>query len=105
MYLYWNLGSVKVSILLSKHMSLSLPPLFCVQNKESTLLMNQMNIHRGVCLHNGIVHKDKDEWTVDGCTECTCQVGVITLGGMQLFSNPASSKLCENQAVAPQPLL
>uniref|UniRef100_A0A674BDP3 Thrombospondin-1 n=1 Tax=Salmo trutta TaxID=8032 RepID=A0A674BDP3_SALTR len=42
-------------------------------NKESTLLMNQMNIHRGVCLHNGIVHKDKDEWTVDGCTECTCQ--------------------------------
>uniref|UniRef100_A0A674BCN0 Thrombospondin-1 n=1 Tax=Salmo trutta TaxID=8032 RepID=A0A674BCN0_SALTR len=61
------------SILLSKHMSLFLPPLFCVQNKESTLLMNQMNIHRGVCLHNGIVHKDKDEWTVDGCTECTCQ--------------------------------
>uniref|UniRef100_A0A8C7GP32 Thrombospondin-1 n=1 Tax=Oncorhynchus kisutch TaxID=8019 RepID=A0A8C7GP32_ONCKI len=49
------------------------PPLFCVQNKESTLLMNQMRIHRGVCLHNGIVHKDKDEWTVDGCTECTCQ--------------------------------
>uniref|UniRef100_A0A8C7QX43 Thrombospondin-1 n=1 Tax=Oncorhynchus mykiss TaxID=8022 RepID=A0A8C7QX43_ONCMY len=30
-------------------------------------------IHSGVCLHNGIVHKDKDEWTVDGCTECTCQ--------------------------------
>uniref|UniRef100_A0A8C8EW73 Thrombospondin-1 n=1 Tax=Oncorhynchus tshawytscha TaxID=74940 RepID=A0A8C8EW73_ONCTS len=63
----------KVSILLSRHVSLSLPPLFCVQNKESTLLMNQMRIHRGVCLHNGIVHKDKDEWTVDGCTECTCQ--------------------------------
>uniref|UniRef100_A0A8C7QTT4 Thrombospondin-1 n=1 Tax=Oncorhynchus mykiss TaxID=8022 RepID=A0A8C7QTT4_ONCMY len=32
-----------------------------------------MRIHSGVCLHNGIVHKDKDEWTVDGCTECTCQ--------------------------------
>uniref|UniRef100_A0A8C8D3J5 Thrombospondin-1 n=1 Tax=Oncorhynchus tshawytscha TaxID=74940 RepID=A0A8C8D3J5_ONCTS len=43
------------------------------RNKESTLLMNQMNIHSGVCLHNGIVHKDKDEWTVDDCTECTCQ--------------------------------
>uniref|UniRef100_A0A8C7VS93 Thrombospondin-1 n=1 Tax=Oncorhynchus mykiss TaxID=8022 RepID=A0A8C7VS93_ONCMY len=43
------------------------------RNKESTLLMNQMRIHSGVCLHNGIVHKDKDEWTVDGCTECTCQ--------------------------------
>uniref|UniRef100_A0A8C8EWA3 Thrombospondin-1 n=1 Tax=Oncorhynchus tshawytscha TaxID=74940 RepID=A0A8C8EWA3_ONCTS len=63
----------QISILLSRHVSLSLPPLFCVQNKESTLLMNQMRIHRGVCLHNGIVHKDKDEWTVDGCTECTCQ--------------------------------
>ncbi|KAL0969159.1 hypothetical protein UPYG_G00223290 [Umbra pygmaea] len=41
--------------------------------QESNLLMNQMNIHSGVCLHNGIVHKNKDEWTVDGCTECTCQ--------------------------------
>ena len=103
-HFYWNLGYVKVSILVSETMLLSLPPL-CVQNKESTLLMNQMNIHSGVCLHNGIVHKDKDEWTVDDCTECTCQVGVITLVGMQLSSNPASSKLCENQAVAPKPLL
>uniref|UniRef100_A0A8C8LLE2 Thrombospondin-1 n=1 Tax=Oncorhynchus tshawytscha TaxID=74940 RepID=A0A8C8LLE2_ONCTS len=86
-----EVADIALSILLSRHVSLSLPPLFCVQNKESTLLMNQMRIHRGVCLHNGIVHKDKDEWTVDGCTECTCQVGVITLGGMQLLSNPAST--------------
>ncbi|KAG7269124.1 hypothetical protein CRUP_013388 [Coryphaenoides rupestris] len=27
----------------------------------------------GVCVHNGIVHRDHDEWTVDGCTKCTCQ--------------------------------
>ncbi|KAJ7989100.1 hypothetical protein DPEC_G00316030 [Dallia pectoralis] len=40
---------------------------------QSQLLMNQMNIKSGVCLHNGIVHNNKDEWTVDGCTECTCQ--------------------------------
>uniref|UniRef100_A0A8D2ZY13 Thrombospondin-1 n=1 Tax=Scophthalmus maximus TaxID=52904 RepID=A0A8D2ZY13_SCOMX len=40
---------------------------------DSTLLKNQMNIHSGICIHNGIVYKDKDEWTVDGCTECTCQ--------------------------------
>ncbi|MED6248128.1 thrombospondin-1-like [Girardinichthys multiradiatus] len=40
---------------------------------DSQSLINQMNIHSGVCIHNGIVHKDKDEWTVDGCTECTCQ--------------------------------
>ncbi len=30
-----------------------------------------------------MVYKDKDEWTVDGCTECTCQVSVITSAGMQ----------------------
>uniref|UniRef100_A0A6Q2YXZ7 Thrombospondin-1 n=1 Tax=Esox lucius TaxID=8010 RepID=A0A6Q2YXZ7_ESOLU len=41
--------------------------------QESQLLMNQMNVHSGVCLHNGIMHKNNDEWTVDGCTECTCQ--------------------------------
>uniref|UniRef100_A0A8C7GP08 Thrombospondin-1 n=1 Tax=Oncorhynchus kisutch TaxID=8019 RepID=A0A8C7GP08_ONCKI len=39
----------------------------------STEIKTSPLIHRGVCLHNGIVHKDKDEWTVDGCTECTCQ--------------------------------
>uniref|UniRef100_A0A8C7F9E1 Thrombospondin-1 n=1 Tax=Oncorhynchus kisutch TaxID=8019 RepID=A0A8C7F9E1_ONCKI len=38
-------------------------------------LSNELNrdTNIGVCLHNGIVHKDKDEWTVDDCTECTCQ--------------------------------
>uniref|UniRef100_A0A674BBU2 Thrombospondin-1 n=1 Tax=Salmo trutta TaxID=8032 RepID=A0A674BBU2_SALTR len=41
--------------------------------KQLSNELNRMNIHRGVCLHNGIVHKDKDEWTVDDCTECTCQ--------------------------------
>uniref|UniRef100_A0A8C7VQL4 Thrombospondin-1 n=1 Tax=Oncorhynchus mykiss TaxID=8022 RepID=A0A8C7VQL4_ONCMY len=64
---------------------------------ESTLLMNQMRIHSGVCLHNGIVHKDKDEWTVDGCTECTCQVGVITLVLIALpLSLPPASDYAED---------
>uniref|UniRef100_A0A8C7MSB5 Thrombospondin-1 n=1 Tax=Oncorhynchus kisutch TaxID=8019 RepID=A0A8C7MSB5_ONCKI len=40
---------------------------------ENKLLMNRAGIHSGVCLHNGIVHKNKAEWTVDDCTECTCQ--------------------------------
>uniref|UniRef100_A0A8B9KLT5 Thrombospondin-1 n=1 Tax=Astyanax mexicanus TaxID=7994 RepID=A0A8B9KLT5_ASTMX len=40
---------------------------------ENNLLMKRMGIHAGVCLHNGIVHKNKEEWTVDDCTECTCQ--------------------------------
>ncbi|KAM7402898.1 hypothetical protein PAMA_003698 [Pampus argenteus] len=42
-------------------------------SEDSNLLKNQINIHSGICIHNGIVHMDKDEWTVDGCTECTCQ--------------------------------
>ncbi|XP_029983063.1 thrombospondin-1 isoform X2 [Sphaeramia orbicularis] len=42
-------------------------------SEDSLMLKNQMNIHSGVCFHNGVVHKDKEEWTVDGCTECTCQ--------------------------------
>ncbi|XP_069008144.1 thrombospondin-1-like isoform X2 [Embiotoca jacksoni] len=41
--------------------------------EETIILKNSMNIHNQVCIHNGIMHKDKDEWTVDGCTECTCQ--------------------------------
>ncbi|KAK1792975.1 hypothetical protein P4O66_001693 [Electrophorus voltai] len=40
---------------------------------DNNLIMNQIKIHSGVCLHNGIVYKDKDEWTVDSCTHCTCQ--------------------------------
>uniref|UniRef100_A0A673IWW5 Thrombospondin-1 n=1 Tax=Sinocyclocheilus rhinocerous TaxID=307959 RepID=A0A673IWW5_9TELE len=40
---------------------------------EKNMLMSRMGIHHGVCLHNGIVHKNKEEWTVDDCTECTCQ--------------------------------
>lgn len=61
---------------------LSSPLLSFPQSEESTVLKNKMNIQHGICIHNGIVYKDKDEWTVDGCTECTCQVSVITPTGM-----------------------
>lgn len=44
------------------------------QTDENKLIMNHIGIHSGVCIHNGIVHKNRDEWTVDDCTECTCQV-------------------------------
>uniref|UniRef100_A0A3B5KP37 Thrombospondin 1b n=1 Tax=Xiphophorus couchianus TaxID=32473 RepID=A0A3B5KP37_9TELE len=40
---------------------------------ENKLIKNRIGIHSGVCIHNGIVRKNKDEWTVDDCTECTCQ--------------------------------
>uniref|UniRef100_A0A673ITD2 Thrombospondin-1-like n=1 Tax=Sinocyclocheilus rhinocerous TaxID=307959 RepID=A0A673ITD2_9TELE len=46
---------------------------------EKNMLMSRMGIHHGVCLHNGIVHKNKEEWTVDDCTECTCQKEGIAL--------------------------
>lgn len=45
-----------------------------LQTDERKLIKNHMGIHSGVCIHNGIVHKNRDEWTVDDCTECTCQV-------------------------------
>uniref|UniRef100_A0AAY4BV54 Thrombospondin-1 n=1 Tax=Denticeps clupeoides TaxID=299321 RepID=A0AAY4BV54_9TELE len=41
--------------------------------KDNQLIRTTMKFHSGICLHNGIVYKDKDEWTVDACTECTCQ--------------------------------
>lgn len=44
------------------------------QNSVNALIKNQIEKYSGVCLHNGIVYKDKDEWTVDSCTHCTCQV-------------------------------
>uniref|UniRef100_A0A672HD24 Thrombospondin-1 n=1 Tax=Salarias fasciatus TaxID=181472 RepID=A0A672HD24_SALFA len=44
-----------------------------VLNETHVNTQNQIRSRNGVCIHNGIVHQDKDEWTVDGCTECTCQ--------------------------------
>ncbi|KAM5129639.1 thrombospondin-1 [Mantella aurantiaca] len=31
----------------------------------------------GVCMHNGVKYNNMDEWTVDSCTECTCQNSVV----------------------------
>ncbi|XP_078262496.1 thrombospondin-1 [Rhinoraja longicauda] len=30
----------------------------------------------GACVHNGMTYKDKDQWKVDNCTDCTCQSSV-----------------------------
>lgn len=83
----WQSKSFPSSILSNPLLPLSLLP----QSEDSTLLKNQMNIHSGICIHNGIVYKDKDEWTVDGCTECTCQVSVITPSGIQPLNNSGIS--------------
>lgn len=85
----WQSESFPSSILsnplpsLSLSLSLTSPSLF-PQSRDSVELGNLMKIHSGICMHNGMVYKDKDEWTVDGCTECTCQVSVTAPAGMQL---------------------
>lgn len=82
-HLYWNFGKVKVfhpsDQLPFLPPSPSLPP---PQSEESSLLQKQMN-QSGICIHNGIVYQDKNEWTVDSCTECTCQVSVIARPGIE----------------------
>lgn len=46
------------------------------QTAENALIKTRIKNSSGVCLHNGVVYKDKDEWTVDSCTHCTCQVSL-----------------------------
>nr|XP_013795880.1 PREDICTED: thrombospondin-1 isoform X3 [Apteryx mantelli mantelli] len=41
--------------------------------EENELIAKVVQITPGVCIHNGIFHKNKEEWTIDSCTECTCQ--------------------------------
>ncbi|CAL8295148.1 unnamed protein product [Arctogadus glacialis] len=40
---------------------------------DNMMIMDQIKTKDGVCVHNGIVHRNQDEWTMDGCTTCTCQ--------------------------------
>lgn len=47
------------------------------------MLLKNETKQSGICIHNGIVYQDKNEWTVDSCTECTCQVSVITHPGIE----------------------
>ncbi|XP_061651323.1 thrombospondin-1-like [Phyllopteryx taeniolatus] len=42
-------------------------------SEVSADIQEQIKNRSSVCIHNGVVHKDQDEWTVDDCTECTCQ--------------------------------
>ncbi|NXU31947.1 TSP1 protein, partial [Thalassarche chlororhynchos] len=41
--------------------------------EENEVIAKVVQIIPGVCIHNGILHKNKEEWTIDSCTECTCQ--------------------------------
>ncbi|XP_043929914.1 thrombospondin-1 isoform X2 [Protopterus annectens] len=44
--------------------------------KENELIAKVIGKH-GVCIHNGIRYDNKDSWTVDNCTECTCQNSAV----------------------------
>ncbi|XP_029456063.1 thrombospondin-1 [Rhinatrema bivittatum] len=41
--------------------------------EENQLLAGRAPSILGVCVHNGIQHEHREEWTIDSCTECTCQ--------------------------------
>ncbi|NXV97927.1 TSP1 protein, partial [Calonectris borealis] len=41
--------------------------------EENEVIAKVVQIIPGVCIHNGILHNNKEEWTIDSCTECTCQ--------------------------------
>ncbi|OCT66417.1 hypothetical protein XELAEV_18042667mg [Xenopus laevis] len=43
------------------------------ETEKNELIAQIVTRTPGVCLHNGVLHKNRDEWTVDSCTECTCQ--------------------------------
>uniref|UniRef100_A0A8C7YQ96 Thrombospondin 1b n=1 Tax=Oryzias sinensis TaxID=183150 RepID=A0A8C7YQ96_9TELE len=73
----FTLLDLNVELLLQKAFHTFDTSLLCnpFQTDENKLIKTRIGIHRGVCIHNGIVRKNRDEWTVDDCTECTCQVG------------------------------
>ncbi|NXR99153.1 TSP1 protein, partial [Oxylabes madagascariensis] len=41
--------------------------------EENEIIAKVVQITPGACIHNGVLHKNKEEWTIDSCTECTCQ--------------------------------
>ncbi|KAG8449722.1 hypothetical protein GDO86_016386 [Hymenochirus boettgeri] len=43
------------------------------ETEKNELISKHVTMIEGICLHNGVLHKNKEEWTVDSCTECTCQ--------------------------------
>uniref|UniRef100_A0A8B9G1F9 Thrombospondin-1 n=1 Tax=Amazona collaria TaxID=241587 RepID=A0A8B9G1F9_9PSIT len=55
------------------NMFVELQGLRVFSTEENELIAKVVQITPGVCIHNGILHKNKEEWTIDSCTECTCQ--------------------------------
>lgn len=46
-----------------------------LQTAENEVIAKTIGIRPiGACVHNGMTYKDKDQWKVDNCTDCTCQV-------------------------------
>lgn len=43
------------------------------QTEENRELASELR-RPPLCFHNGVQYKNNEEWTVDSCTECHCQV-------------------------------
>ncbi|MEE6492107.1 hypothetical protein FKM82_016474 [Ascaphus truei] len=41
--------------------------------EENELIAKRVPMAYGLCIHNGASYQNRAEWTIDSCTECTCQ--------------------------------
>lgn len=46
------------------------------QTEENRELANELR-PPPYCYHNGVQYRNGNEWTVDSCTECRCQVRAL----------------------------
>lgn len=69
-----------------RNIMVSVPSCFSVtQSEENTVmkkaLSNIKNIkHNRMCWQDGRLFENKEDWVVDSCTKCTCQVEDINEG-------------------------
>lgn len=57
------------------------------QSEENTVMKKALgNIkdikHNRMCWQDGRLFEDKEDWVVDSCTKCTCQVEDIDVGDL-----------------------
>lgn len=71
--------SVPSSWVCPNHFWLQICPLLCVQTEENTVMKEALgrmknSKEKNMCWQDGRLFDDKEDWVVDSCTKCTCQV-------------------------------